>query len=307
MERINAHKALRAYLFSGISGSFPRTIGVEVETQFADGTGHPITLQASQAMMHRLVASGWSVTATKGNLITVLSSDSGTIAYELGRHNLEVSSAPAATPSALVKSVRRTLDALYRAGEAEKAFPFFGSTMKTNENLLIVPDERDATWLRVDGREALNLLATTSAVQFTVEIGTLSQAMLCLNRLGLSIGEFLRDYPQEDRWRRYIHSSHAGYDGLRYGGPLVFNDSESYIRELLRHEVMTSDGLVPIRDVATIDWSLFVRSVWWYFRFKRYGTSFCLEVRPLPRRKDEMISEQLDMVLDIMFPFSKGR
>jgi hypothetical protein len=54
-------------------------------------------------------------------------------------------------------------------------------------------------------------------------------------------------------------------------------------------EGMTPEGL-----------TLFLRSIWWYFRLRRYGPQLCVEVRPLPRLSDHDLQNQLDFVLAIM-------
>ncbi|MFA7310211.1 MAG: hypothetical protein WC050_04895, partial [Candidatus Paceibacterota bacterium] len=157
-------------------------------------------------------------------------------------------------------------------------------------------------WLALDGKKALVPLARISAVQFTVDV-TLDDAMPKLNRLLAECDRFLSDYPQDAVWREYIRSSSAGYRSDRYGGPREFTSLGHYCDELARHAAVRGTSLVPFSEAAiesNAEITLFIRSVWWYFRLRRYGYNLCIEVRPLPRRRDEMLQSQLDMVLDIV-------
>lgn len=52
-------------------------------------------------------------------------------------------------------------------------------------------------------------------------------------------------------------------------------------------------------DVLDLNVPLYLRSIWWYFRLKRYGNALCIEVRPMPRRDDEDIKRQFQKVLEI--------
>lgn len=276
-----------------------RSIGMEVETSFKDASGRPISRKQSQAIFRALSRRGWRVTGERGGYISSLTNAAGdNLAYELGRQNIEVSAAPT-TAAVVIDAMRSTLNELYAVAEVEGAFPHFEPIIVADEDILAIPDERDATWLRLDGRVPLTHLATTSSVQFTVEVPA-SDAITILNRLGAHIGSFLADYPQESHWRRYIAESLANYDACRYGGPLWFANLEQYCRQLARQPVVTGERLVPYEQVTTLDVPLFLRSIWWYFRLRRYGSRLCIEVRPLPRRSDTYLEHQLNMVLEIM-------
>lgn len=292
---------LREYFTNGIGlYELGETIGAEIETQFLDGNGDPITTATSQLILQALVSRGnWKIDKMKGALIAeIVSSDGDKILYELGRHNIELSMRPLPRDR-VVADTREKLDELYIAAAERRAEPFFEPVIDTCEDLLVIPDERDATWLELDGRRTLNLLARCSAVQFTIDVPA-TEAIRCLNALGSAIKEFLADYPQDVLWRKYIRDSAAGYDPLRYGGPLQFRNLDDYCEKLLRHKVVSGNRLVPFDLVPSADIPLFLRSIWWYFRLKRYGPKLCIEVRPIARNEDNDITEKLDMVMEII-------
>lgn len=276
------------------------SIGMEVETQFLDASGEPIIVETSQRIIKELVSGyGWGVAKTKGSLTTeVVSPDGDRVLYELGRHNIELSTIPL-PQNQLIAYARERLRLLYDVAAQHGAMPMFEPVFETDQSLLVIPDERDAIWLELDGKEALKLLARCSAVQFTVDVAP-TEAIRYINLLGASIDRFLSDYPQEQLWRRYIAGSRADYDPLRYGGPLNFLDLNDYCLQLTRHKVVAGPRLVPFLEVQNLDISLFLRSIWWYFRLKRYGRKLCIEVRPLARRNDELLETQLQLVMDIL-------
>ncbi|MBI5732783.1 hypothetical protein HY967_02360 [Candidatus Jorgensenbacteria bacterium] len=293
-------KLLRYFMAGAKSCEIGKSVGMEVETQFVTRNGAPIDLETSQRIIREfMMRFGWSVKSTKGDLITeAVSQEGDKLLYELGRHNLEFSSC-VCTASSVVSHMRTLLDGLYRVASEFYAYPFFGPVLETDENLLVIPDERDAAWLTLDGKEPLNLLARTSSVQFTVSVKP-RQAIDCINKLGESISRFLVDYPQEALWRRYILESKAGYNPLRYGGPMKFDSIEDYCEKLASHDVVQGSRLVPYSEVKDLNIPLFLRSVWWYFRLRRYGSDLCIEVRTLSRKNDELFNKQLQMVLDIL-------
>lgn len=289
--------------FSGCREVFyiGESVGMEVETHFVDKTEQPVTIQQSQLLLQSFLTQyGWNVWKKKSDLITEIRDGEGNkILYELGRQNIEVVSA-ANRQKKLIKTTREILEKLYRVGQTLNISPCFYPILDTEEDLLVIPDERDAVWLELDGRPALELLARASAVQFTVAVSP-EEVMGHLRKLGRALGVFLEDYPQEVLWRRYIKESRADYHTLRYGGPLFFQDIEDYCERLAEHKVVSGSGLLPHDDSDSMDVSLFLRSVWWYFRLKRYGGTLCIEVRPMARRSDDKLRHQLEMVLDIMF------
>lgn len=274
------------------------SVGMEVETSFVDRMERPIPAKKSQFLLqHFAIQYGWRVWQKKGDLITEIRGKFGDkILYELGRQNIELATAPLSV-SKIVWYTKMLLEQLYQVGKKIDIYPYFHPILETDEDLLVIPDERDAVWLTLDGRPALELLARISAVQFTIAIRP-REAIAMLNRLGRQIGSFLKDYPQEELWRRYIKESLAGYHPLRYGGPLFFNDLNDYCAKLAEHDVVAGPQLMPHKEAGEFDISLFLRSIWWYFRLKRYGSALCIEVRPLARRTDRMLSQQLALVMD---------
>lgn len=284
------------------------SVGMEVETSFTDRTYRPITVEWSQRLFRKFAERrGWRVGEVKGKLVTKIQDASGNIlSYELGRQNVELATVPL-TISTVVTYTRTILEDLYRVGEEIEVYPHFHPILDTQEELLVIPDERDAVWLKVDGSAALELLARISAVQFTIAV-PLKEAVRCLNRLGERIGLFLKDYPQEEHWRRYIKESSSSfyYHPMRYGGPLFFKDLADYCKQLAKHNIVPERNVgltpqfYPYSDDYEVNIPLFLRSIWWYFRLKRYGNTLCIEVRPLARRTDRMLQQQLDMVMSIL-------
>ncbi|MFA6995408.1 MAG: hypothetical protein WC249_03320 [Patescibacteria group bacterium] len=289
---------LISYFTDGIKSQTLQTIGAEIETQFVDKNGKPISKQNSQQIMNYLAENGWKINGRKGNLITALIDQSGNqIFYELGRHNIELATA-ASTPSLVLNVVRDCLSRIYQAAKTVNAEPYFSPILPGDEDLLVIPDERDATWLELDGRDALAPLARTSSVQFTISLAPL-EAIKILNNLGERIDSFLLDFPQDKVWKRYIEDSAARYFSNRYGGPLIFDSLEDYCYELSRHDVVQGTNLVPFKNVSDLNIPLYLRSIWWHFRLKRYGNALCLEIRPMARRGDERFPSQLEKVLKI--------
>ncbi|GEM_PF-775182 len=291
-----------------------QTIGMEIETMFVnslpdpithDGSFgswipgpvetrpyEPITVKQSQKIFEALSQrKDWKVAEKKGNMITKLTSTEGdVISYELGWHNIEIAVRPTLDPefrkygeSALIKSAYKILHILCDTAEkVTDAAPFQRPTMKWPKDLLVIPDERDTTWLKLDGRRALNILAKTASVHFMITVEPWN-AITILNELNRHRQQFLNVFPQDKLWKQYIASSHAGYRPDRYGGPCEFKDIEEYCKKLAEHDVVTPKGLVPFKRAKNIDIPLYLRSIWWYFRLRRFEDNLCIEVRPIPR------------------------
>jgi len=292
---------IREYFTDGITSRTLQTIGSEVETQFLDNGGNPISTDMSQQILKLLASRGWSVDSRKSNLITTLVDSSGNkIFYELGRHNIEVATI-VSTSDQVLRIVQTCLDQLYESACEIGAVPHFAPILPGNEDLLVIPDERDAIWLELDGRDALAPLARISAVQFTISVAR-EEAIGVLNALGEHARSFLLDFPQDAVWKKYIADSSAGYLHDRYGGPLRFESLDDYCRSLVRHDVVQGAHLVPFASMNGVDIPLYLRSVWWHFRLKRYGNALCVEVRPIARRTDGQLQDQLEKVLDIVCP-----
>lgn len=290
---------LKEYFTDGITSRTLQTVGAEIETQFLDKGGNPISINTSQEMLTLLTKRNWVVEGRKGALVTALVDSKGNkIFYELGRHNIEVATL-ASSLDQVLSTMQMCLDQLYEVAYEVGAEPYFFPVLPGDEDLLVIPDERDAVWILLDGRGALAPLARTSAVQFTVSVAQ-EEVVKILNALGENIDLFLLDYPQDVVWKEYIKHSSAGYLGDRYGGPLKFESLDDYCESLLRHHVVQGVDLVPFSNIPCVDIPLYLRSVWWYFRLKRYGNALCVEVRPLARSKDQCFQEQLGKVLSIV-------
>ncbi len=290
---------LISYFMDGITSQTLQTVGAEIETQFVDKNGQAIQTQTSQEIFGLLVENGWKVDARKSNLLTTIADQNGNkIFYELGRHNMEVSTI-ASTQSNILNVVRSCLAQLYDAAHRVGAKPHFAPILDGNEDLLVIPDERDAIWLELDGRDALAPLARTSSVQFTISVAP-QEAVEILNRFGERINSFLSDFPQDAVWKRYIVESFVRYLPDRYGGPLHFESLNDYCRALAQHDVVQGAHLVPYKEVANLDIPLYLRSIWWHFRLKRYGNVLCVEVRPMARRTDDQFQFQLEKVLEVV-------
>lgn len=298
-------------------------VGMEVETQFIDSRGQPIAFGVSQQIFRELYEHyNWRPTEvvfdgeTYCKRITRRHGDDleDAIGYELGRHHLEVSVAPD-RPFAIIGNARLVLDELYEAASRCGASPFFGPVLDTDEDLLVSPAILRSDFIKLNGRASMTPLTRCSSVQFTIDAPT-DFAITCLNRLGRALPRFLADYPQETLWRNHVRDSLAGFHPLRYGGPVSFDSSSDssfdiavYCAELLKHDVIVGTRLVPARQTfreGNLDPLFFVKSIWWYFRLRRYGDRLCIEVRPIPRRSDRGMNFQLHEVLEVMGFSSKG-
>ncbi len=278
-------------------------IGSEVETFFVCDDGNAITREQSQSVFERLASDyDWKIASERGEMITSVWKGGNRILYELGYPNFELAVSPLER-SEIVGHTRALLDDLYRAAESEGAYPNFSPLYHGNGKYLAIPDERDATWLRLDGKEALSPLACISAVQYTVDVDYAS-AVDKLDSLWMRSTDFLKSYPQDKVWKQYIAASKAGYLPDRYGGDHSPIDTMyRYCANLAKHDVVQGETLVPFGQ-ARLDSNdaiaLHIRSVWWYFRLRRYSERLCIEVRPLPRRRDDLLQEQLEFVLEAM-------
>lgn len=301
LEKEKNMQRLLDYFSAGLKNKgVGETMGMEVETSFVDEKGNPISLAQSQQLLILLCNEyGWFAGKMKNNLLTSIFNRNGNrLLYELGRQNIELSSAPG-DPVDVFLDTKEILEQVYHAGARVEAFPLFQPILNTEENLLVIPDERDAIWLELDGRQALELLARTSSVQFTVSVPP-AKAIECLNKLGRNLGRFLTDYPQDEYWRKYIATSKANYAPQRYGGPVLFDSLEHYCSELAKNKVVTGPKLVALEEVPKLDVPLYLRSIWWYFRLRRYDDALCIEVRPLGRWTDDKFEEQMRMVFQIL-------
>ncbi len=312
----------RDYLLSYFThdlGDYPTgsSVGVEVETQFVYEDGRPISVETSQAILRDLLYSNsdptpWKIETSKNSLVTeIKDSENGTrILYELGRHNIEISFSPFSAyflnnteNGRLMNPVRFQLNYLYASAAKFGAHPLKQPILETEEDLLVMPDERDATWLKLDGRGPLNLLARTSSVQFTIDV-TPGDSWKLINFLTREMPLFLSDYPQDALWKRYIKESPAGYEENRYGNSGVTFESLAHYSEVLSgFKVVSGTRLVAGSEARDFNIPLFIRSVWWHFRLKRYGRKLCLEIRPFARRLDGEIPNQWNRLLSLIQKF----
>ena len=156
------------------------SVGMEIETSFIRSDGSPITLTQSQGIFYRLYfaerASDWTKEfgrwhaekEEKGSQIVKLQDKDGNIlTYDLGWQNIELCTVPMSQYN-IIAHAQRLLQEIYDLAEAGNAHPYFVPILNSNDDLLIVPDERDQIWVDLDGREALAPLARISSMQFTI-------------------------------------------------------------------------------------------------------------------------------------------
>ena len=139
---------LISYFADGISSRTLQTIGAEIETQFVDKNGRAIQTQVSQQMLGWLAENGWKVDCRKSNLITALVDQNGNkIFYELGRHNMEVSTT-ASTLKYVLGVTNDCLAQLYDAARRFGAEPYFAPILDgTTEAVIGVRStDRHSDW-----------------------------------------------------------------------------------------------------------------------------------------------------------------
>lgn len=291
------------FFTKGVNTNPERTIGIEVETHFIEPQFRMASYLPAQADVVKQAffqlgeVPGWTFDQKSLSLVT--HDDGSKILFELGRQNIELAMA-SSLPGLAVRRLKTHFDQLCRVMAINGLEPLYGPILDyPNGDLLAVPDSRDAAWIHLDGRSTLNLLARCASVQFTVSVSP-NEVIPVLNRLNGVREQFLRNYPQDTNWIRYIQESNAPYLSDRYGGPVHFESIEDYCFQLSHHDVMNGDHLEKFGDVTSLDIPLFIRSIWWHFRMKRYEDTLCIECRPLPRLTDEEITTQMHTVLSIM-------
>lgn len=269
---------------TGCTGS-GASVGIEIETQFANADGEPISTTQTDALLGAEIP-GCSVK------------------LELGRQMIELNVAPESNFNLLWGKTRRSLDELYAVARRLGCVPVFAPTPFANwsDPLLYVQEERDAVWVALDGEWALEHLCRCSSVQFTIDVNP-TDAIGWINRLWQARfheGEYTGN---DVLWRRYIAESHFGYRSDRYGGPEGFEDLGNYVAHLAEHKVVMHQGTPcrkSIADVLDLNIDLFLRSIWWHYRLRRYGDSLTIEIRPFPREEDEEIPRQWVRVADVL-------
>jgi hypothetical protein len=249
-------------------------VGLEVETDFVMADGSPITADITDALLHpdRDLDVHWERK------------------LELGRQKIELAVAPG-LPRITVWHAGKALKELYADAAALGAHPLTHPAIESDEELLLVAEERDEIWVALDSRPALEELCRCSSVQYTVNV-TPQNAIEVINCLWAA-GVHRWDYTSNGyRWRNYIEQSPAGYRSDRYGGPEGFRDLEDYVAQLKQHLVVMHEGRpcgLPFDEVDDPDIELFLRSVWWHYRLRRYGDQLAVEIRPFARRNDDQI------------------
>lgn len=292
---------LYRYFTEGAATETVSSWGAEVETFVRYRDGQPADAAACQSVFDLFARTGWRAIRDGEWINSVVHQDGTVIKLEQGYHCLEVVSPPL-PHHLLIDQVHTKLQLLYRMLDKYGLEPVFKPLYESEENLLAPEDPRSALWLELDGVESGNLAARTASVQFTKQV-TVESAIPILNQLNAARGAFLHDYPQAELWHEHMATSFAGYRHDRFGGPGYFCSLQHYCSLLAEHSVIVGQRLVPFAeaDLSTTEaLELFVKSVWWFFRLKRYGDALCIEVRPLPRRHDAQLIHQLQQVRRIM-------
>lgn len=224
---------------------------------------------------------------------------------ELGRQKIEISVGPHSSASLMLEATQEGLAWLYEVAHSVGARPVFQPDWGWDlaEQLLWVQEERDEIWVALDGQPALEHLCRCSSVQFTVAVHP-SEAICVINRLWKAEVHTVDYKTNDQQWRKYITASRAGYRSDRYGGPAGFKSIDDYVAQLSKHKVVmhqgqsvsaTVDDMVRAAGV-NFNIELFLRSIWWHYRLRRYGDTLVVEIRPIGRRTDDQIPEAWKMV-----------
>jgi hypothetical protein len=264
-------------------------VGPEVETLFVDrDTRLPIVSARRAAIMATALAADDRP-------------DGAELQTETGCHNIELS-VPPGTFDTIGDSTLQALEWLYRAAAKHGVEPVFAPTTGSTRRLLDVStSDRDRLWAVIDGEGALDLLSDCASVQFTVDVSR-EDAIRLINQLWAS-GYHRANYEFNDgRWAEYIHTSRAPYRADRYAGPHRFADLGDYVRRHQQHAVVMHNDLsvwLMPAHLSDFDIDLYLRSVWWHFRLRRYGRKLVIEIRPRARGTDKNILEQIEELKQI--------
>jgi len=246
-------------------------VGIEIETQFAMNDGIPIPTAVTDQLLAAKI-------------------DGCAVKLELGRQNIELSVEPETSFVRLFDKAKRCTGELYRLARSLGCYaklepaPF----IFYDGQLLYVQEERDQIWVDLDGTPALEKLCRCSSVQFAIDVNP-DDAIDWINRLwAAKLHEV--DYQLNDLlWKSYIAESRFGYHQDRYGGPTGFGDIDGYVSHLNQYPAVMQGNE-----------DMFLRSVWWHYRLRRYGDSLALEIRPMARRYDEDIREKWKLIAGIL-------
>ncbi len=249
-------------------------VGMEIETSFVDQYGRPITVEQSRAILAR----GADYRPSYAN-----------VKRELGQQMLELNLDPQRSRDDLFGTMYEGLYWLYGIAAEYGAFPLTQPDFDPASGLLVTAeDPRDDLWLQMDGRGPLEQLTRCSSVQFTVDVNPEDAIPFLNNARGVSAQYRANNM----RWEQYIAGSRANYRADRYKGPSNFADMGDYVRQLTQNNVVMEQGRAhnePIENFEDFDRDLFLRSVWWGNRLRRYGDTLAVEMRQFGRCPDENI------------------
>jgi len=307
---------LRDY-FLGAQTCTPATrrFGLESENLFGARHHHdgriyrPISIGQSQQIMRWMAAiPGWSVAEQKGNLVTKVEGLGFTIVYELGHSNLEVitPTVPVSRSDALIGPLTMVHNMMAKAAcptsehAVMLAMPY---DRWENIDTLVMPDKRDEIWKQLDG-PVLTVLGHIASLHINIDLTSIEEGMAWIAQINRIRNE--QGWPDADVeriWQRYLLESRAGYEPDRYGpAPETFAD---YIERLSQLKVVMNtapDGLQiadPQRPFAAcehVDIEMFLRSVWWGARLRVRDGKLVLEIRDIPRRGDEHIHDDFELL-----------
>lgn len=259
-------------------------VGLEIETDFIMSDGRPINEATTRLLLASQPPPGYS------------------IKLELGRQKIELNVSPKQSFQRLWKRTQEGLAWLYSRARCLGAEPYFGPEIDWLGNLLFIQEERDGLWVGIDGQPALEELCRCSSIQFTIDVNPI-EAIDWINRLHSYRVQTL-DYAANDRrMRNYIGQSKVDYRTDRYGGPERFVSLEHYVAELVQHPVVMHRGQpcwLHAGEVEALDIDLYLRSIWWHYRLRRYGPNLALEIRPFSRREDADIPRKWELVRQIL-------
>ena len=272
-----------------------RKLGIETETLFVDVRYQPISYLISQGMMQHLRdVLDWQVAAQKNGVIVRLEKAGFAISYELGWNNFELTTPAYDLAEDVFREHDQMLKELYQAGEDYAAQPLAESAQGSWDHhfsdTLMIPDQRDKIWLKLDG-EALFGLGHIAAVHFNLDLKSIPEGMAWIRKLNHFFVEAGWPPPYNLLvWRKYIQESLVGYDEKRYGpAPDDFGEychtlsSFAVVMERQGKDLHIANPPLPFYRRQNPDIDLFLRSVWWYPRLRVRNGNLVLEIRDVPR------------------------
>lgn len=286
-------------------------MGIEVETLFLGDDDHPLTCEKADAVFTELQRRGWDSREDEKSRGRELQRGEFSIKPEVGAGNLEVISPPRLVRErdGLVDDLLARLDDLYAAAAEVGAQPVFAAYdgHRDVDNILL-DNERDRRWTRVDGRDALKVLGHIASVHVTLDLCSIDEGfglIRAFNELGRE-----RGWPPESvtsTWEDYFGRSRCDYASDRFGeAPETYG---AYLELLRGFKVVvdrTSDGqlIVPDGDLrrfgdveSDVHLPTFLGTVWLNTRLRRIGDTLALEVRFIPRSTDAKLRDDIDAVL----------